>query len=107
MESEHKGPVNKDHFDIREWLATHPVGWIDETSLRKLQELIIQEGAMITGTRKNVVNATNSMIDVLIAMEGIGQEMSDKMAALVMARAIWIALDWIVHHIDQTKEAPK
>ncbi len=94
-----------DYSDFREWLTTRPFGWIDMAAFQKLEELIMNEAHKLKGTRKNLVDAMDGMTDVLLALEGIGQEMQDKMVILAMARAIWIMLDWIVHHIDREKGA--
>lgn len=47
-------------------------------------------------TRDDLMKAREDMLTVLSAMEGTGPEMTDKEAALAMARAIWEAIDFIV-----------
>lgn len=42
------------------------------------------------------MKARKNMLTVLSAMEGTGPEMTDKEAALAMARAIWETMDFIV-----------
>ena len=42
------------------------------------------------------MKARENMLTVLSAMEGTGPEMTDKEAALAMARAIWETMDFIV-----------
>lgn len=108
MESEHKGPVmwsSNDYFDIRAWLATRPFEWIDEAGLKRLEELMASEASRLKGTRKCLVDAMNGITDVLLSLEGVTEEMQDRTVVLAMARAIWIMLDWIVHHIDREKGA--
>lgn len=47
-------------------------------------------------TRDDLMKARDDMLTVLSAMEGTGPEMTDKEAALSMARAIWETMDFIV-----------
>lgn len=47
-------------------------------------------------TRDDLMKARDDMLTVLSAMEGTGPEMTDKEAALAMARAIWETMDFIV-----------
>jgi hypothetical protein len=47
-------------------------------------------------TRDDLMKARENMLTVLSAMEGTGPEMTDKEAALVIARAIWATMDFLV-----------
>lgn len=47
-------------------------------------------------TRDDLMKARDDMLAVLSAMEGTGSEMTDREAALAMARAIWETMDFIV-----------
>lgn len=47
-------------------------------------------------TRNDLMKAREDMLTVLSAMEGTGPEMTDREAALAMARAIWATMDFIV-----------
>ena len=47
-------------------------------------------------TRDDLMKARENMLTVLSAMEGTGPEMTDREAALAMARAIWETMDFIV-----------
>lgn len=47
-------------------------------------------------TRDDLMKARDDMLAVLSAMEGTGPEMTDREAALAMARAIWATMDFIV-----------
>lgn len=54
------------------------------------------------GNRANPIEAWQDVTTMLLAMEGVRPEMSDRVAALTMARAIWIALDRIVRDMDKS-----
>lgn len=47
-------------------------------------------------TRDDLMKARENMLTVLSAMEGTGPEMTDKEAALSMARAIWATMDFLI-----------
>lgn len=47
-------------------------------------------------TRDDLIQYRDQLYTVLGALEGTGPEMTDREAALAMARAIWATLDFIV-----------
>lgn len=53
--------------------------------------------------RKKLSGAWNDVETVVCALEGQGQEMSDKEALKVISKAVWLALDWIVKRIDDER----
>ena len=53
--------------------------------------------------RKKLSRAWNDVETVVCALEGQGREMSDKEAFKVIAKAVWLALDWIVRRIDDER----
>lgn len=100
--------------DLKQWAEFHaigrsttfPDGWISGEDIKSLGALVTMcepEPCKYTGSRKNLLDAKRDITTVLLAMEGIGDEITDHAAALAMARAIWIALDWIVRGIDKTE----
>lgn len=104
--------------DLIEWAQVHaigrsvsyPDGWISGAALKNLGELVLKEEPDVysrrdVGNRANLIEAWQDVTTVLLAMEGIGQEIPDSVAVLVMNRAIWLTLDWIVRQEDKSKSA--
>lgn len=104
--------------DLIEWAQVHavgrsvtfPEGWISGAELRNLGELVLKdEPAQFTGrfvgNRENLIKAWQDVTTTLLALEGVGQEIPDHIAALAMTRAIWYMMDWIVHQEDKPKTA--
>lgn len=54
-------------------------------------------------TRKKLGRAWTDVETVACALEGKAPEMSDKEAMKVVAKALWLALDWIVRRIDDER----
>lgn len=101
--------------DLKQWAELHaigrsitfPDGWISGEDIKSLGALVTMcepEPCKYTGSRKNLLDAMRDMTTVLLAMQGIGDEITDHAAALAMARAIWLALDSIVRSIDKARQ---
>ena len=104
--------------DLIEWAQVHaigrstsfPEGWISGAELRNLGELVLKEEpahfcGRFVGNRENLIRAWQDVTTTLLALEGVGEEIPDHVAALAMTRAIWYMMDWIVHQEDKPKTA--
>lgn len=102
--------------DLIEWAQVHaigrsvsyPEGWISGAALKNLGELVLKEEPDVysrrdVGNRANLIEAWQDVTTMLLAMEGVRPEMSDRVAALAIARAVWLMLDSIIRHIDKTE----
>ena len=98
--------------DLIEWAQVHairrsvsyPDGWISGEDIKSLGALVTMcepEPCKFIGSRKNLLDAKRDITTVLLAMVGIGDEITDRAAALAIARAVWLMLDSIIRHIDK------
>ncbi len=56
---------------------------------------------MRPATRQDMVDAWDGVEGVLDSLHGKKPEMTDNQAIIVMAKALWIILNWIVRRIDK------
>lgn len=100
--------------DLKLWAELHaigrsvsyPDGWISGEDIKSLGALVTMcepEPCKFIGSRKNLLDAKRDITTVLLAMVGIGDEITDRVAALAIARAVWLMLDSIIRHIDKTE----
>lgn len=100
--------------DLKLWAELHaigrsvsyPDGWISGEDIKSLGALVTMcepEPCKFIGSRKNLLDAKRDITTVLLAMAGIGDEITDRVAALAIARAVWLMLDSIIRHIDKTE----
>lgn len=54
--------------------------------------------------RDDIVSAWQDMDHLLSVMNGIGDEITDREAFMVVSRAVWLVLDSTVRGIDKTEE---